>query len=561
MPSRSAASTNLRLSELEGFSEDQYVDVCLVFRRRLTGEKLLEVGGRWDRINRRYCGEARRRHVVLVNEAQIDMCAALRVYLEKRLRGEDREVLQFAGVKRGGGKTHWFVLALTAIAIAIPGAVTWAISPTHQKRDEIERIFRSQLPSELGWWIWKGQPDFRFTYLTGSILRLLSGEIPETVKQGGFEAALINEAQDQSRHVFSMAQPAVRNVEGRPAGILFIAANPPMRVRGEWVNEVAEKLMAGEMDGKYFDVNPEDNASIEQAAQGKAARNVEAIDPRAARADIGGQWLPVGDRAFPLWRSRDKDYDGPSIGFPPGLVHLPSLVGHLPDLGYTDITAQALREIGIYRSSDRPPYEWAIAADFQGRPHMAAIVGKVFRGPDGKRYYWFAAEVIAKGDEHDLSDAIEEIGYTPDNAIIIGDASGDWQSGKDRRRSLPSWDVLKTSHRWIVVGPRDKIREGSKHPSNPMVDRSLAEVYVVMRESRALVAPTCTWSIQALEKCPLKRDGSRVVIPSTGHYSHICDTVRYFIHRFEPKSRVTRPVNAPRGASFPEMRPGANFKM
>lgn len=560
MPSRSAASTNLRLSELEGFSDDQYVDVCLVFRRRLTGEKLLEVGGRWDRINRCYVGEARRRHVVLVNEAQLDLCAALRSYLEKRLRGLDREVLQFAGVKRGGGKTHWFVLALAAIAIALPGAVTWAVSPTHQKRDEIDRILRSQLPPALGWWIWKGQPDFRFTYITGSILRLLSGEIPETVKQGGFEAALINEAQDQARSVYSMAQPGVRNVEGRPAGILFIAANPPLRVRGEWVNELAEKLMAGEVDGRYFDVKPEDNASIEQAAQDKASRNVEAIDPRAAMTDLGGQWLPVGDRAFPLWRSREKDYEGASIGLPPGLVRLPSLVGHLPDLGYTDITVQALREIGIYRSSDRAPYEWVIIADFQGRPHMAATVGKVFRGPDGKRHYWIAEEVIVKGDEHDLSDALEEAGYSPDTAAIVGDASGDWQSGKDRRRRLPSWDVLK-SHRWLLVGPRDKIREGSKHPSNPPVDRSLTEVYVVMRESRLLVDPGCTWAITALEKCPLKKDGQRVVIPSTGDFSHVCDTVRYFIHRFEPKSKVKRLGGGPRGASFPEMRPGANFKM
>lgn len=464
--------TQTRLSELEGASDEasRYVDICLTVRRRETGENLLTVGGRWDRQERKYVGPAKRHHVVFANESQVELVQALKEWLTKRIKGEDREIIQFAGVKRGGGKTHWFVIALAIIAIALPGAVTWAVSPTHTRRDEIERIFKSQIPRRLGWWFWNGQPSFRFTYLTGSILRLLSGEIPETVKQGGAEMIFVNEAQDQEIKVFSLGLPAVRNAEERPAGLLTIASNPPQRVRGEWVITVVEKIKDGRIDGKYFDVDPEKNHSVEQRALDKIETAICEVDPQAGKADISGQWLPVGERAYPMFRAFRKTIEG---------LDLPPLVGELPELGYVDVTWEMLQRVGIYRSSQRT-YSDVLAADFQGRPHMAAIGGRIFRRSiDQKLLYLISQEFIARGDELDLSDEIQDSKiYTPDTSIIVGDASGAWQAGKDRRREIASFKTLQ-AQRWTVIPPTDKKRVESEHAANPSVDRSLSQMYVV----------------------------------------------------------------------------------
>lgn len=528
------APTGTRLSELEGASDEatRFADVCIAIRRRSTGEDLFSVGGKWDRVERKYVGKADRKHVILINESQLELAEALKSWLGKRIRGEDREIIQFAGVKRGGGKTHWFVIAMAVVGVALPGAVIWNVNPTHSRRDEVERIFRAQIPRRLGWWFWRGQPDYRFTWLTGSVIRLLSGEMPESVKQGGAEVLFINEAQDQERKVFSLGLPAIRNTDERPAGLLCIAANPPQRVKGEWVIEVVERLKDGRIDGKYFDVDPKMNVSVEQRALDKIETAVMEVDPQAARADIGGQWLPVGERAYPMWRSRPKKIEG---------MELPALVGEVPELGFKDVTSELLQTVGIYRTSNRT-YSDVLAADFQGRPHMAALAGRLYKRPDGKLVYCINQEFIARGDELDLSDEIQSSGiYTPDTAIIVGDASGAWQSGKDRKRSIASYLALG-NERWRVIAPTDKKRTESEYAANPPVDRSLSQMYVVMRESRILVHPRCIWLIEALEKCPLKRDGARPVIPAKGGFSHITDCLRYFVARFEEKSSSAPPV-------------------
>jgi hypothetical protein len=514
------------------------VDLQLVLKRRSTGDVIFSVGGRWDRVDNKYVGNAERSHTVLINEAQMAGALCLKAWLEKRLSGQDREILHLYGVKRGGGKSHMAMIALAVIAVAIPGAVTWAVNPSHSRRDEIERIFRGQIPKWLGWWLYRSQPEFRFTWINGSALRLISGEIPETVRQGGAEAVLLNELQDMDRRVFSLGLPATRNAEGRPAGLMIIAANPPTRARGEFIVEIVEKIQGGQIEGKYLDFDPKLNASVEQRALDKIANAIEQIDPSAARADLSGLWLPVGERAYPMWRAKTKIIDEEIRQ---------GLVGELPELGYTDVTNELLKKVGCYRSSGRV-WVSAVTADFQGRPHMAALSSRIYRGPDGKLFYYVRHEFIAKGNEADLSDEIQDRSdVTPDNAVIIGDASGAWQSGKDRRNAPPSFDALK-ANRWTVIPPTDKKRDDSTFAKNPPVDLSLGEVYMVMRESRLLVHPDCKWLIEALEKCPLKREGVRPVIPAKGGYSHITDCLRYLIARFEAKPAAPR--HFPRPGQF-----------
>jgi hypothetical protein len=538
-----------KLSELDELSSDEgrLVNLSLAVKRRSTGERILLVGGMWDRVSRQYVGPAKRSHVVYVNEAQVEPARALAAWLKRRVKGEPREVLHFLGVKRGGGKSHWCVAATIIAMVALSGALCWAVSPTHARRDELERIFRSLLPRRFGWWLWKGQPDYRFSLVNGSALRLLSGEIPDSVRQGGAEVVFLNELQDMDRRVFSLGLPAVRNVEGRPAGIMLIAANPPTRARGEHVNELAQKIMAREVEGGlYFDVDPRLNTALERGALDQVEGLVEAIDPTVARADLSGEWLPVGDRAYPMWRSRDRVVEGQMRR---------SLVGELPDLGYRDVTSEVLKKTGALRSGGRY-YTDVLACDFQGRPHMAAVGARIYRRPDGQLLYYVRHTFIVQGQEIDLSDEIQESGlYNPDTAAMVGDASGEWQSGRHGKRDLPSFEAMR-SYRWAIFPPREKILAESKHPSNPPVERSLGEMYAVMRDDRLFVHPSCAWLIEALEKCPLQREGAKPRIPGRGGYSHVTDCVRYLVHRFEPKPGPAQRKNPLEGIlmiqSFPK---------
>lgn len=543
MPTSNMSSKAVSLSELEGAADDsgRYVDFRLIVRRKKTGEDILDVGGRWDRVAQDWAGDADRAHVVYIHEGQVEPARALAAWLRKRIAGESREIFHFLGPQRGGGKTHWCLIATTAISIALKGSLCWAVSPTHPRRFELEKIFRGQFPKKLGWWLWKGQPDFVLTFANGSVLRLLSGEIPNTVRQGGVEVIFLNELQDMDRKVFSLGLPAVRNIEGRPAGIMLCASNSPERARGDFVNEIADKVSSKELEGGLiFNIDPKLNTSLEHRQTDVATKWVEAIDPSIAKASFSTEWLPVGDRAFPMWRARDKFLDG---------AQRRGLVGELPDLGYTDVTAEMLRKVGIYHSSERrEPYEHIIACDFQGRPHMAAVAGRIYRRPDGRTLYFIRHIFITKGDEVDLSDSIVDSGlYSPWNAGMIGDASGEWQSGKDRKRNLPSFDALK-SQSWNIVPPREKQRAESKYASNPPIDISLGQMFAVMRDDRLLVHPDCAWLIEALEKCPLKREGAKPKIPATGGYSHITDCVRYFVYRFEEQAKAPPAAPPARGS-------------
>jgi transcriptional regulator with AAA-type ATPase domain len=113
--------------------------VCLAFRRRDTGEVLLEVGGRWDRIKKLFVGEAEKRHVFWVNDSQIETVLAFREWLHARLSRQDRKIILFTGGKRRGGKTVILTMLLVALCIALPEINTWAVSATIDKREEIER--------------------------------------------------------------------------------------------------------------------------------------------------------------------------------------------------------------------------------------------------------------------------------------------------------------------------------------------------------------------------------------------------------------------------------------
>ncbi len=124
-PKRSQRPGEL-LSELEQrlSVEGRYVDLCLLFRRRKTGEILLKVGGRWDRLKGEFSDEEPEHcHVIEVKEAQLPVVQRFAAWLAKFIAGETRERILLTGGNRRGGKSYIATACIVAIALSVPEAI------------------------------------------------------------------------------------------------------------------------------------------------------------------------------------------------------------------------------------------------------------------------------------------------------------------------------------------------------------------------------------------------------------------------------------------------------
>jgi hypothetical protein len=487
--------------------------MALVLRRRLTGEILLAAGGRWDRIERRFINERPpRARVIDLEESQVEFVRWFAAFLRDLREGRPRGVsVVLAAGDRRGGKTFALMLCAVALLIDVPSiassaTVGWAVSASYQERDEIDKLIQEQIPR--AWYTPRKAPEYRYIFAHGSTLRNVSANDPETLRRGRVDVAVYNEAQK-----IPLAG-LVNGVMGTAdkGGIALLAANPPRRTVGEWVRElkiaVEEKRVEGVL---HFGFSSKDNTQIDQPAKSRVGQIVRLLDPRAAQADDEGLWLPVGDRAYPKWSQ--------------------SLIGEPPAYRLREITEQLLYEMTSVS------YQFVAGGDFQGRPHQAAAILRVFEGENGP-IYWFVDELLVEGTEYHLSDAAHERGYTPESMTWIADASGEWQNAKHNSAGGTSFDVLR-SQRWNVQGPTEVQRpDRSRYSKNPDIDRRLGLVYLLMEQGRLRVDPRCAWLIESFEKCPLgeNRYGRR---RPYGKHAHVTDAAGYPLWFLEPKPGET----------------------
>jgi hypothetical protein len=292
-------------------------------------------------------------------------------------------------------------------------------------------------------------------------------------------------------------------------GVAIFAGNPARRFKGEWFNNLRQAVIDGTYRAAaFFDVPAAENDSIDQEARQDFGDLLRILDPRAATADDEGLWLPVGERAYPMWSKK--------------------LIGEPPAHNVGDITARICqRELFV-------AYRFISGGDFQGRPHQAAVIYRLFEGTNGV-IFWIVDELIVEGTELHLSDAAYEAGYAPETLVWIPDASGSFQDGPHSGNGNNSFDILR-SQRWNVVAPTEIRRpDRSRHAKNPDIDRRLGLMYRVMEQERLRVAPHCKWTIEALRECPLgaSRYGKK---RPYGVYAHITDAACYPVWRLEPKA-------------------------
>ncbi len=555
----------------------RYVDLQLGVEYQ--GQRLLTVGGRWDKEAHEFCPEvwdadeecpvspAETEHVIELHKGQVAamrwFCDWFRRYCVYRSRKEAglpvhgmanpwREFKRVTHVLlhggRRGGKTYMALVWLAVFAIHFPGSIAWCLSPIERRTKELVRALTTRILL-ADWYTPRG---LCFTLVNGTDIDLQTASKTEAIRSGGTDIALLNEPQDMKEDAFA---ELLGNITDN-GGLILLAANPPETVKGEWVYNMHEGIAADDGTAERaipaiaFALDPEDNPHIDGWVREAARRS---LSDRVYRRRWLGEWLPPGDQIIDEFHKRLSCRAVPAY--------------------YEDITREHSKRI-LGHACDH-----ILATDHDYIPHMVGIVFKVYRRrPDWREYieahgppltdqaaeveaaipvpapvadadadaalaaepapviYWAIAEVKSpRADEMRFIDDIENLRdpldprrrlLAPETTAIITDATAKTQ----RKRKTESRDA------WSFF-----VQRGWRHLFTPIPDADVnpdkdARVMTVNRlfcdsygKRRLFVTPACKHVIKSLEKWAFKKNGDY----AHDFWSHAMAALGYFCYRFE----------------------------
>jgi hypothetical protein len=550
-PNSRSQTKPVELARIDADVGSQVVPLRIVVKRKKTGEKLFEVGGQWDRVEGRYLDEPTKLcKIVWLNEAQClgeqhkeladGPAMALWTWLQARRAGSPRIVELVLDGGRGSGKSHLAVLAVFIIAIALPDARCFLVSPANTRRGELQRIVRDWIPAS--WRAWS-ERDLTYTLPNGSTVSYIGADDENSLKQGGYEVALLNEAQLVASSAYSYIAAGVRNVSGRPKGLLILAHNYADKERGEWTNDHLDKIDAGAVNARHHKLDPKLNDSIEEGVVDDVDGLIRSVRPDLADIDSLGIRKRLGDFAAAAFKPIPMAKGG-HVGSPP--LPVTAIDGTVISPSWPDVT----RRETARKTGTQEGFPIVVTMDFQRRPGCVASLWRLYqRAPDQVVYH--CQKVIVAGDnEDDLCRRVEDylltLGLTPREALAICDSTGRHQNASHDTRTKPSHDIVREWY-FTVVAPRKVKKNGKLGSANPDVEDSLAQFYDLCKEDRVLVAEgeDTEWMVTSLQRCKIKKRGGTIRLDdSKPGYSHPVDTARYTTWFFEPRRGPVAPAPA-----------------
>ena len=499
---------------------ERFLDVCYELRVMVTEEVLTTVGGRWDRVERKFTGERARRGVVLrVRAGQVPAARWFVTWLRGYLAGgkdahatECRRIwsVLFHGGRRGG-KTDLAVKCLLLFAVATRGSMVWACSPTMEETQELREVVDRFVPAE--WAVWR-EEDARYALVTGSRLWMRTGYKPKRLKRGRVDLVLLNEAQMMDEKVFVTVRPATADT----GGLTICAANPPDEPIGEWVSDFHDEARAGTRHAREFYFDPELNTEVRQESLTDLKSE---LDEETYLRDVKGEFRPIGVRVLYTFSSRLNVYPA---GFLPRDMVPEQLRGDGPMVELANVT-EAFTRLHFGR-----PFKRVIGIDVQRTPHMAAVEREFFADPWGARdaVDWTVDEHAPElADEDDLCDILLEQHQGGDVAIVL-DASGWWQDA-DRTKGGDSAARFRARGFGFIFKPD---RETDKNPSILESCKVCnARCRTADERRHSFVDPSCLRTIEALAKYPLKHGAP----DRRSNFAHVVDAWRYPMWRIWPR--------------------------
>lgn len=494
------------LAEREALEASRRVTLAVQWKLP-DGSTLLNAGGVWDRVDQRYLDvEPDHVRVIRLKKSQVEAAHLFAWWMQEREAGRPRDFITLAMLgDRGGGKTYLGSAAMVTALIKFPrlksrATIGWQVCRSYKERAELEREIAENFPLEGIWYVRRKAPEHEYRFLNGALLRTLSADDPESLKQGTVDFLYLNEMAKLPELAYENGLPRIKDNEG----LCWGTTNPPRSNRGRWVYKLYQLEEEAIESGKaypvrFVSVRSEDNDALNVDTADMVATVLRDLNPALAAADIDGKMFDVKQTAY--WKFNKKRNIRP-----------------LPELG--DITREfTKRRLGR-------AYDYLAGADFQNVPHMAAVFYKVL-GTYENPILWAIDEIICEeSTEDDLLDAVDEAGYKPENVLWIADASGQWQDGK-HNKNRDSFSVFKR-RRWNIKPPV-KPRSETHRPKNPPIEQRVRlindalEAGMIMLESAPDGVPKL---IEALKECEM-RPGKYMKLVPMGFYAHLTDAAGY----------------------------------
>jgi hypothetical protein len=510
-------------------------------------EVLLSVGGKWDRRQRVYDPEfpATTRVAVSVHPGQVKtvqwfvawMCVHAgrrdrpprmsREELESLLESEEDAGIEhvtqedevYSALLAGGrraGKTWVAVVLCAAYAIQFPDCTIWAVNPTDKDHDEVREYFADLLCAD---WILHENAE-GWELINGSKILLKSayvGADPDAIKKGQAHLVFLNEGQKQAQRVYVVARGATTD----HSGLVMVCANPPVQAKDQpWVADFASAAMSHQQESVYHHFNPLDNPHINRRSLMALKKEV---DPRTYRIEVLGEFLPAANSVAYNWMRTVEGNERPRPGV---------------DSAWRDVTRSVLEsfEVGAF--------DYIIGMDFQVHPWMGGPVYKLYcpfdEHPDRDNVVmWGIDELVIEGDELQWCALALERGYDPEQTVIIGDGTGEYQHSRRSSADSPppewhgkgSFDMLRMGGFPHILRPDPRIRRNNPH----VVDRVRAMTSMIetadSRRRLFLDPEMCPRTSKSIREWPVINGK-----PSRKHEAaHLGDGASYPIVRLFPR--------------------------
>jgi hypothetical protein len=498
--------------------QDRFLDLRLEARlsqKSRTPGRLIgfPVGGRWDKLERRYVGPGESSRVISLEDNQLELASVwfdwLHAYVTddwrayERRHGERPFSMWGVGGRRKG-KSFFGIQSVALFSVAVAGSFPWIVSETEddfQEEAELMRYWRRFLPAE---WYEVNERELYIQVINGTRVMLKSGHNPENTKKGESSYVFVNEAQKMAQAVYDNCRGAISD----SGSVVTVAANPPKTAKGYWVQDMVRKLRRGDVQG-YLKEFTEESPHVVGASLDAMAKEMSRRDYQIERE---GRFMARTDMVMHAFEDGERGNVQP-----------------VPQLG--EITGAFLkRKLGR-------PFACIVGADFQLAPHMAAVVERFYADPDDPNdaLSWTVDEVVVEqGDENDLIDALEgRLGLVGADVAVIADASGEWQQGDRKRGQMTgrgSYDMFRAR------GWKHLFKPDERSERNPLILERVAVGNARLRTAddrrHAFIAPGCVLTAEAISKWPNGREG----FPSRrSQYSHIGDAWTYPKYRLWPR--------------------------
>lgn len=522
------------LVKMTGDSPMRHVDMQLAIYAPTGREPIIRVGGRWDRNANHWDGPAEEEVKIDVQYQQVTPAAAVAEWLTNQVavlrysaehhctldqaieavwQGDDPWYRLLLVGGRRAGKTWYAVLLMVLVAIAIPDAFVVIISPTKDLTSELHDRLQDFLPIRAREW---RASDKVYVLINGSKIMLHTGGA-RSLKLGEATAVMINEGQLVNRSAYTELDGNVID----KGGMLVIAANPPDRANGQWIEELHRDIQAGKVNGRTYSLSGRKNPYISQRRLQATAQGMSEME---ARREIDGELgIPVNDIVIEGWSATAN-----------------VIVQSVPRR-WVNVTAEVCERyfdhVGIQRVG---------GLDFDKGAGCCYVTGKFYlpldRVPDAKiadavLVIDYAQRLIDQDEDQlvvHLAEAKDRYGdplfADKDSILWVADASGSWQSSERRHRDpndLPSWRRVKRAGWRKLVGPNPETNANPRVRVRFDLARALVRPRWHGHPRVYMLAPTANEAIEATGKYPNEKGKPH----RQSVYAHLVDGWTYLAYR------------------------------